>query len=217
MNGYSRMVEDDEAFGEAYDDEYFVESDDEASDDEFSERRGRRGGASGRRPPNIRVPKTGTGRNFVRQPASKEPVTTASMQASLERVGADIRANAAAIKELGAQLKSATANLTAVNNKQDAAIADLRSDFKKAGSAASQSNQMNMLLPLLQKNPELESTGVGDTALAGNVLTSVRVKKQDTTLPLIIMMMGYMQPGASGGNSNQMGNMMLPMLLMLDK
>jgi hypothetical protein len=216
MNGYS-IVEDDEIFGEdeESDDEYFVEEDE--SDDEFSERR--RGRKAGRRPPKIRVPRTGTGKNLVKQPASKAPVSTASLQATVDRIGADIRANAAAIKDLGAQLKSATSNLTAVNNKQDSAIADLRSDFKKFGGATAQTNQLNMLLPLLQKTPELEATGGGNTQLAGDVITSVRVKKQDNTLALMIMMMGYMQPGTPGASSNQMSsmNMMLPMMLLIDR
>lgn len=214
MNGYSRMIEDDEIFGEdeESDDEYSV--DDGESDDEFSERRSRGGG---RRAPKIKVPRTGTGRNLVKQPASKAPVSAASLQATVDRVGADIRANASAIKELGAQLKSATASLTAVNNKQDGAISDLRSDFKKFGSSTAQTNQLNMLLPLLQKTPELEATGAGEPQFAGQVISAVRVKKQDNTLPLIIMMMGYMQQPTGNGSSNPMGNMMLPMMLMLDR
>jgi hypothetical protein len=214
MTAYDAMLEDDEFFGEddESDDEYYLEDDE--SDDEAAERRRRR--PRGRRPPRIRVGKTGTGRNLAARPATgtKAPVTSASLQASLERVGRDIRANAAAIKNLAAQVKTATANLTSVNNKQDAAIADLRSDIKKQGGAYAQSSQLAMLAPLLTKSPELEIKAGANTEHANRVLADVQVKKIDNTLPLIIGMMGGMQPGAAGGS--QM-NMMLPMLLLLDR
>lgn len=208
MIEYESMVEDDEIFGED-DESYFVEDDE--SDDDFAERR-RRGG--GRRPPRIRVGRTGTGKNLMTKTAPKGAVSTASLQASLERVGRDIRANAAAIKSLGEQVKTATSNLTSVNNKQDASIADLRADLKKQGGASSQQNQLNMLVPLLQKTPEIELRPGGDAESGNAVIRNVQVKKQDNTLPLLITMMGSMQPGA-GGN-NQM-NMMLPLLLLIDK
>ncbi|MBI4902282.1 MAG: hypothetical protein HY820_01520 [Acidobacteria bacterium] len=206
-------VEDDELFAEdeESDDEYFVE-DDEADDDSSERRRRRRV----RRPPSIRVGRTGTGRNLVKRPVSKAPVTTASLQASLDRVGRDIRANAAAIKSLGSQVKSATERLTKENNRQDSAIADLRSDMKKQGGAASQQNQLNMLLPLLQKTPELEAKAGADPRVTAPILGSVQVKKVDNTLPLVIAMMGAMQPGSGGGAYGGM-NMMLPMILLLDK
>lgn len=208
-------VEDDELFGEdeESDDEYFVE--DEESDDEFGERRRRRG----KRPPNIRVGRTGSGRNLVKRPASKAPVTTASLQASLERVGKDIRANAAAIKSLGSQVKSATQRLTTENNRQDTAIASLRTDLKKQGGASSQQNQLNMLIPLLQKAPELEARSGADPEVSGSILGAVQVKKPDITLPLIITMMGSMQPGAGGANggSGMNMNMMLPLVLLLNQ
>lgn len=215
MSIYELMAEDDDGFVE--EDEgiggYVAEDVDEAftEEDEFGERKSRRG----RRPPRIRAGRTAQGRGFVKPKPSRQPVSTATLQASLERVGQDIRTNAAAIKRLEAQVKSATGKLNSIDNVQDKNINDLRKELKNQGSSAQQQNQLNMLLPLLQKSPELEARPGGDGETAQSVLSAVQIKKQDTTLPLIMMMMASSQSVGAGG-SNSM-NMLLPMVLLLDR
>lgn len=209
MSIYELMAEDDDVFVE--EDEYVAEDVDEAftEEDEFGERKTRRG----RRPPRIRAGRTAQGRGFVKPKPSRQPVSTATLQASLERVGQDIRTNAAAIKRLEAQVKTATSKLNSIDNVQDKNINDLRKELKNQGSATQQQNQMNMLLPLLQKSPELEARP-GNTK-AGEILSEVQIKKQDSTLPLIMMMMASSQSAGAGG-ANSM-NMLLPMMLLLDR
>ena len=211
MNAYETVLED----LLAEDDEDFLEDEDDFElDDDLSERRRKR--RPRRRPPRIRAGKTAQGRGFFKTQSQPRPVSSTSLQASLERVGKDIRTNAAAIKRLEAEAKAATAKLTTVNNTQDGVIRDLRSDLKKQTSSAQQQNQMNMLLPLLQKTPELEiRPGLDPTAQAAAqaIVGSVQVKKQDNTLALVLMMMAS---GQTGGPTNNM-NMMLPMLLLMDK
>lgn len=209
MSIYELMAEDDDVFVE--EDEYVAEDVDEAftEEDEFGERKTRRG----RRPPRIRAGRTAQGRGFVKPKPSRQPVSTATLQASLERVGQDIRTNAAAIKRLEAQVKTATSKFNSIDNAQDKSINDLRKELKNQGSATQQQNQMNMLLPLLQKSPELEARP-GSTN-AGEILSEVQIKKQDSTLPLIMMMMASSQSAGAGG-ANSM-NMLLPMMLLLDR
>jgi hypothetical protein len=210
MSIYELMAEDDDVFVE--EDEYVAEDVDEAftEEDEFGERKPRRG----RRPPRIRAGRTAQGRGFVKPKPSRQPVSTATLQASLERVGQDIRTNAAAIKRLEAQVKTATSKLNSIDNVQDKSINDLRKELKNQGSATQQQNQMNMLLPLLQKSPELEARP-GSGTEAGPILNAVQIKKQDSTLPLIMMMMASSQSAGAGG-ANSM-NMLLPMMLLLDR
>jgi hypothetical protein len=215
MNIYDSVAEDEDLFVEDDEDiaEYLDEDIAEAfaeEEDEFSERRPRR---RGRRPPRIRAGRTARGRAFFKPRPSRAPVSTSTLQASLERVGRDIRTNAAAIKRLSGQVKSATAKLNSVNNTQDKSISDLRKDLKTQSNAAQQQNQLNMLLPLLQKTPELEARPGQDVA-AAPLLSSVQVKKQDTTLPLMLMMMASSQTGGAGASSM---NMLLPLVLLLDK
>lgn len=211
MSIYEMAAEDDDVFVE--EDEFLAEDVDEAftEEDEFDERKRRRT----RRPPRIRAGRTAQGRGFVKPKPSRQPVTTATLQASLERVGQDIRTNAAAIKRLEAQVKSATSKLNSIDNVQDKSIAELRKELKNQGGASQQQNQMNMLLPLLQKSPELEAKPGADIETANDILGAVQVKKQDITLPLIMMMMSS-QASATAGGTNSM-NMLLPMVLLLDK
>lgn len=214
MNIYDLFSEDEDLFAEEDEDlgEYLAEDFDEdlTEEDEFGERKRRRG----RRPPRIRAGRTARGRGFVKPKPSTKAVSTTTLQASLERVGQDIRTNAAAIKRLEAQAKSATAKLNAVNNTQDKNIADLRKELKTHGTSAQQQNQLNMLLPLLQKAPELEARP-GQDAGAAPILSAVQVKKQDTLLPLMLMMMASTQTGGAASSSNM--NMLLPLVLLLDK
>lgn len=211
MNGYESLFEDEDLFVEA--DEDFLEEDESPEfDDDLSERRRRR--RPRRRAPRIRAGRTASGRGFFKRAPSRQPVSSSSFQASLERVGKDIRTNAAAIKRLEAQAKTATAKLNAANNSQDTAIRDLRSDLKKQGGAAQQTNQLNMLMPLLQRTPELEAKPNVTPEEAKTVLDKVQVKKQDMTLPLVLMMMAS---GQTGGAASSNMNMMLPLVLLLDK
>lgn len=212
MSIYEMAAEDDDVFVE--EDEFLAEDVDEAftEEDEFDERKRRRT----RRPPRIRAGRTAQGRGFVKPKPSRQPVTTATLQASLERVGQDIRTNAAAIKRLEAQVKSATSKLNSIDNVQDKSIAELRKELKNQSGASQQQNQMNMLLPLLQKSPELEAKPGADTETANDILGAVQVKKQDFTLPLIMMMMSSQASATAGGANNSM-NMLLPMILLLDK
>jgi hypothetical protein len=213
MNIYDLLTEDEDLFLEEDEDigEYFAEDIDEGfgEEDEFGERKRRRG----RRPPRIRAGRTARGRGFVKPKPSAKAVSTSTLQASLERVGQDIRTNAAAIKRLETQAKSATAKLNSVNNAQDKNIADLRKDLKTQNSGMQQQSQLNMLLPLLQKSPELEARP-GQEAGAAAVLSTVQIKKQDTMLPLVLMMMASGQ--SSGAGASNM-NMLLPLVLLMDK
>lgn len=211
MNGYELLFEDEDLFVE--EDEDLLEDDDSLEfDDDLSERRRRRGPR--RRAPRIRAGRTASGRGFFKRAPSHKPVSSSSFQASLERVGKDIRTNAAAIKRLEAQAKSATAKLNAANNTQDTAIRDLRSDLKRQGGAVQQTNQLNMLMPLLQKSPELEAKPNAKKEAVAMVLDNVQVKKQDMTLPLMLMMMASTQ---TGGTASSSMNMMLPLILLLDR
>ena len=215
MSNYDIEMEDEDLFVEEDDDavEYFaedLEDEDFAEEDEFGERKRRRA----RRAPRIRVGRTARGRGFVKPKVSRQPVSTATLQASLERVGRDIRTNAVAIKRLAGQAKNATSKLTSVNNNQDRIISDLRKDLKNQSSQTQQQNQLNMLLPLLQKSPELEARP-GQEGSAASVLSAVQIKKQDAMLPLMLMMMASGQGGGSGASN--MNNMLLPLILLMDK
>lgn len=211
MSIYDLAPEDEDLFVE--EDEDIDEDIDESfsEEDEFGERRRRRG----RRAPRIRAGRTARGRGFVKPKPSRQPVSTSTLQASLERVGQDIRTNAAAIKRLESQVKSATTKLNSVNNAQDKSIGELRKDLKNQGGASQQQIQMSMLLPLLQKSPELEAKPGAPADDANAVLNNVQVKKQDMTLPLVLMMMASGQTGGAAGASNM--NMLLPLVLLMDK
>lgn len=213
MNIYDLLTEDEDLFLEEDEDidEYFAEDLDEgfAEEDEFGERKRRRA----RRAPRIRAGRLARGKGFVKPKPSSKAVSTATLQASLERVGKDIRTNAAAIKRLEAQAKTATAKLNSVNNEQDKNIAGLRKELKTQNAGMQQQNQINMLLPLLQKSPELEARP-GQEGAAGPVLSAVQIKKQDTTLPLVLMMMASGQSGGAGASNM---NMLLPLILLMDK
>lgn len=189
--------------------------DDDAVEDsgDFDEARLRR--RSRRRAPRIRVGRTARGNRLrLKGPPSRRPASRSAVQSSLGRVGKDIRTNAAAVKRLAAQAKSATVKLNRVNNAQDKTISALRSKLRKHTAAAQQQAQMNMLMPLLEKSPELEARPGANPDVSVPLLNAVQIKKQDNTLALIMMMMASNQ--SSEGSSSGM-NMMLPMILMLDR
>lgn len=217
MIDYETLLEDDEYledFDDGEDEDLFDYDDDgDYSDDGFGERRRRR--RRRRRAPRIGRPRTARGRGFVKPRGSKAPVSVSTLQASLERVGKDIRTNATAIKSLGLQVKSATKKLNDENNRQNSAISDARSDLKKHVAAAAQTNQLNLLLPLLQKSPELEPRPGGDGDDAKKTIANVQIKKQDNTTALVIAMMASQQTGGASAGGGL--NTMLPLILLLDK
>lgn len=127
--------------------------------------------------------------------------TQAQLQAGLNRVGAEIRKTAQAIKTMTAQINKNNSDLTAANARQDSEIAKISSDLKKTGEGGKKQNEMMMLMTLLQKQPELE-VKTGGNAVAAKVITdNVQFKKQDNLLPLLLMSgMG----GMGGGDNNMM-------------
>ncbi len=224
MNGYDvdllELDEDlslDDDF--EYDDEMMAEDDDleailesvEEDDDDASERRRRR--RRRRRPTRVRAGRVGRGRFRVRRPKSAVGAT----QSQLRQLSKSVAANGQAIKRVTVQINKANKTLSAANARQDSDIASLRRTVKKQQDAFNSSQQLSLLLPLLQKSPELEAKpnlSATDQANASTVLNSVQLKKQDNTLPLLLMMMGTQMGGGSSGN--QM-NMMLPLILLMDK
>jgi len=219
MSPYGSVLEDEELIFEDeledIDESAFEDTDESFEDDGFSERRrGRRS----RRPGRVRVGPTPQGRGYVKPRLNGGFATQAALHAGLARVGRDIRANGEAIKRAVAQVNKVTADIGTVNARQDTEISDLRKEIRKGGDAGKNQGQLMMLLTLLQKPPELEAksnlTAAQKTA-ADTALGLFQVKKQDNTLPLIIMMMGA--GGLGGGSSSDSMSMMLPLLLLMDK
>ncbi|HKX45140.1 MAG TPA: hypothetical protein VJP77_00350 [Planctomycetota bacterium] len=197
------------------DDDYVFAEDDGESDDE---RRSRR---RGRKPRRVHV-RTATRRGGYTPPQrSKRAATRSDLSASLAKVGADIRRNAAAIKSLAGQVNKVTRDFGGVNRTQEGAITALRKQISRNTQADASRAQMSMLLPLLQKKAELEpkpNLSTVQSDFATDVLNSVQVKKADDTMTLALMMMtmGQSDAGAGGSSASSM-NMMLPLVLLMSK
>jgi hypothetical protein len=218
MSPYETLLEDDELLFEDdledYEDSAFIEDIDESfteSDDEFAERRGRR---RSRKPRRVKTGPTGRGRGYVKPRPNSQYATQAQLQAGLARVGKDIRSNGEAIKRVVAQINKVTTDIASVNNRQDAELTAARKEIKKHNESAKNQSQLPILLTLLAKSPELEARPGADTVAAGAVINNVQIKKQDNTLPLMIMMMAG---GMGGGSSDNSMTNMLPFILLMDK
>lgn len=200
MNGL--LLEDEDLFEDdsdlVEDEELFAED-----DSDLAERRrnfNRRRGSMKTRP--VRPGQLPAGKGLFKARPTGQYATQAQLQAGLNRVGAEIRKTAQAIKTMTAQINKNNSDLTAANNRQDTEIAKISSDLKKTGEGGKKQNEMFMLMSLLQKQPELEVKNAGakiDTS--ETVVNNVQIKKQDNLLPLLLMSgMG----GMGGGDNNMM-------------
>ncbi len=214
MNPYGLLLEDDElAFEnelESFDDALFESTDPLA---EFDERkRGR-----SRRPGRVQAGRTPEGRGYVTPRPNGTFATQAQLQAGLARVGKDIRDHGLLLKNVTAQVNKVTADIGTVNSRQDSEIIALRKGVKKVDESGKSQGQLAMLLMLLQKSPELEpkpNLTDEEKEAAEATLDLIQPKKTDNTLPLIMMMMAT---SSSGGSSDNSMNMMLPLVLLMDK
>ncbi|HEU4364167.1 MAG TPA: hypothetical protein VFT13_01745 [Candidatus Krumholzibacteria bacterium] len=217
MSTFESLLEDDELLSEDeledFDDALFEGIESFGEYDELGERR-RRG--KSRRPGRVRPGKLPQGRGYVQPRPTGAYATQAQLQAGLARVGKDIRTQGDVIKRVTAQVNKVNSDLGVVNARQDSEILALRKGVKKVDDSSKNQAQLTMLLTLLQKAPELEAKPnlTPEQKAAADVVVGItQHKKQDNTLPLMMMMMGS---GGLGGSDNSM-NMMLPMLLLLDK
>lgn len=211
MNPYALLESDELAFEnelESYDDALL-----DSTDLEFDERkRGR-----SRKPGRVQAGRTPEGRDYVTPRPNGTYATQAQLQAGLARVGKDIREHGLLLKNVTAQVNKVTSDIGSVNTRQDAEIVALRKGVKKVDESGKNQAQLAMLMMLLQKSPELEAKpnltdDQKDAAEA--TLEVIQPKKTDNTLPLIMMMMAT---SSSGGGSDNSMNMMLPLILLLDK
>lgn len=208
MNGYSLdedLFEDDSDL--TGDEDLFAEE-----DSDLAERRrnfNRRRAAMKTKP--VRPGQLPAGKGLFTPRPTGQYATQAQLQAGLNRVGAEIRKTAQAIKTMTAQINKNNSDLAAANARQDAEIARLSSDMKKTGEGGKKQNEMFMLMSLLQKQPELEVKNAGARIeTSESVVNNVQLKKQDNLLPLLLMS----GMGGTGGGDN---NMMLMVLALSGK
>jgi len=199
MNGL--LLEDEDLFEDdsdlAEDEDLFAED-----DPDLAERRrnfNRKRASMKTRP--VRPGQLPAGKGLFKARPTGQYATQAQLQAGLNRVGAEIRKTAQAIKTMTAQINKNNSDLTAANARQDSEIARLSGDLKKTGEGGKKQNEMFMLMSLLQKQPELEPKTGGNAAAAKLITDNVQIKKQDSLLPLLLMSgMG----GMGGGDNNMM-------------
>lgn len=183
---------------EAYDDN--DEDTDEAFDESDEEAR------AGRR---RRAVPTARGRGYTMPRVSRNYVTQPQLQASLSRVGADIRRNSAAIRTVGKRVDAS-------NAKQDKSVSRLRGDLKR-------SSTMAMMMPLLMRPKTIKATSElvfkdssGATALTIPKDTAIQTESSDSlTTMLPFLLLGGGLGGGDDGKGMDSTMMMLMMVLLL--
>ena len=199
MNGL--LLEDEDLFEDdsdlAEDEELFAEDDSDLAERRRNFNRKR---ASMRTKP-VRPGALPAGKGLFKPRPTGQYATQAQLQAGLNRVGAEIRKTAQAIKTMTAQINKINSDLSAANARQDTEIAKISSDLKKTGEGGKKQNEMFMLMTLLQKQPELEATPNADKDAAKRITDNVQIKKQDNLLPLLLM---SGMSGMGGGDNNMM-------------
>jgi hypothetical protein len=160
------FIEEDDDFAEDYyefaeDDEDFIEEDDDFAEDEgdFAERRRRRRRRRRARARPRRV-RTAPGRRLYRSRPSKSYVTQAQLKSSLERVGAQIRQNAGAIKKVNGGLntvRSTQARQGADIGRLKSDTAQLRKNNAKLRRELNDFRQMSLLMTMLSDSDSDDS------------------------------------------------------------
>lgn len=200
MNGYYADTMED--LSEIFED---YEMDD-SEDTEQDEARGRRGASR------FRPPRTPTGRGLFRPRPKAEYVTQVQLQAAMDRVGAQIKANGDAVKQVNTRLNTIGTRIddeAAARKKETAA---LRNDLKKG-------RELSLLPLLMQKAPTVETKSekvqlqVGSSTVEREFLTGVTVKQStDILLPLVLIMgMG------DSGKSTDDNSMLLILAVMMSQ
>jgi hypothetical protein len=165
-----------------------LEADDEAR------RRGRQ-----RRP----VP-TGKGAGYYRQRPSTQYVTQVQLQAALEKISKDVKANAAGLKTVGSRVDT-----VAADQKKHAEVLKKESTDRRREIARMKSNaQMSAILPLVMQR----SITVGSADTIGGTTIPAGTKLSVAPDPLAALLPMFLTSG--NGSSNSSGGDNSGMLLM---
>lgn len=150
-----------------------------------------------RKPQRRRPVRTGRGTNYYKPRPSTQYVTQAQLQSALSKISADVKANAAGIKSVGARVdtvRSDQAKLTALVKKDNDAR---RKELAKLKSGI----QMSSLLPLLTSKQITiaRETDIGGTTVPAGTKLSVAPDGISALLPMLLLGDGL---GGSGGDSS---------------
>lgn len=96
-------------------------------------------------------PNVASGQRFIRLRPATQYVTQAQLQTALARVGAQVRTNSNAIKQVGARVVAATAAIKKETSER-------KKDLEKVRNALNQTQQMAAILPLLTQPKSITTT-----------------------------------------------------------
>lgn len=177
----------------------FTGEGDEEGDEDRRRRRRRRKRRSRRR-----GVKTARGRSLFSRPASKRYVTQAQLKAGLDRVGKEIRTNAAAIKTVNGRVASVSrrvSNNTTVNEEQSRAIAKNRKCLNETREMMLLTTLLSGGARTLQTTAAVVDAGGRQILPANTQLSLAETSNRSRLLPLLLMGQSCGDSGSGlGGN-----------------
>jgi len=152
--------------------------------------------------------KTAKGRGYFKRQLRRGFVTKKQLQASLSRVGKDVRRNALAIKSNDrdiARNASRISTVSKVNRAQTKALAKIRKDME-------QQQQMALLMTLLDSGKKTYS--VEDVKRTGSEITEVKLEEKGDSLTKLLPLL--MTSGGMGGGSGGLTSNPLMLIVLMD-